>query len=631
MSQHEPVLEKYLTVGDYETPGWGPSYVPIHGNQLEKIAGEVYTPASLLKVIQDLKPRPEGRYVLLHALGAYEYWGANRNGDGFPEWSLKSLAPPQEVRSVLDGPVRKACPNFTTPPPSMYGCDTFVKYAHVYRGHANKDPLKACGDVIAAAYNDRMHRVELIVFVYSQRAPDIIDRIDRGAPVAWSMGARLPFDVCSICGNIARTRAHYCRHLAQELGTVYPDGRKVFSYNYFPRFFDISEVGVPADRSAWTLAKVAGLGTGAIPPRRLVVKSASMEKRPDVGGSESLGKAPINPKLLNFIAAAVNRDYDDSVGLPDAQLMAMKRHGLAKSLAAAALMGILLKPDSCMHLLRPGRIVRVHAGEKDWGYGVLLSLKWIEGGNRSDAKQYRADVMLCCVTAAGDKTVLPCSVDSKDGSMIVVPVSLPCLSEVSTLRIQIPADLKDPKAKRSVKSTLKALMAKYPREQLPHLDPLVDFNVSKKDGGRLKGILAEEKTVEADLQAIEAKYGEDITKKLKKAAELQSIARKKEDEAARSPLKTFKEEFRQRKDVLRKLGHIDEEDTVTLKGRAASQIDTGDELLVTELMFDGTFGAMDEHELASLLSCMVPVENSQGSPKLPLRLSNALLRLKVGA
>lgn len=344
MSQHEPVLEKYLTVGDYETPGWGPSYVPIHGNQLEKIAGEVYTPASLLKVIQDLKPRPEGRYVLLHALGAYEYWGANRNGDGFPEWSLKSLAPPQEVRSVLDGPVRKACPNFTTPPPSMYGCDTFVKYAHVYRGHANKDPLKACGDVIAAAYNDRMHRVELIVFVYSQRAPDIIDRIDRGAPVAWSMGARLPFDVCSICGNIARTRAHYCRHLAQELGTVYPDGRKVFSYNYFPRFFDISEVGVPADRSAWTLAKVAGLGTGAIPPRRLVVKSASMEKRPDVGGSESLGKAPINPKLLNFIAAAVNRDYDDSVELPDAQLMAMKRHGLAKSLAAAALMGILLKP-----------------------------------------------------------------------------------------------------------------------------------------------------------------------------------------------------------------------------------------------------------------------------------------------
>ena len=289
-------------------------------------------------------------------------------------------------------------------------------------------------------------------------------------------------------------------------------------------------------------------------------------------------------------------------------------------------MSILLKPDSCMHLLRPGRIVRVHAGEKDWGYGVLLLLKWVEGGNRSDPRQYRADVMLCCV--AGDKTVTPCSSYSNEGSMIVVPVSLPSLSEVSTLRIQIPNNLKDPEAKRSIKSTLKALLAKYPRHQLPQMDPLVDFNVGKDDNSRLKGILSEEKAVEEGLQAYEAKYGEDITNKLKKAAELQSIARKKEEEASQSPLKTFKEEFRQRKEVLRKLGHIDESDTVTLKGRAASQIDTGDELLVTELMFDGTFGALDEHELASLLSCMVPVENSQGCPKLPLRLSNALLRLK---
>ncbi len=288
-------------------------------------------------------------------------------------------------------------------------------------------------------------------------------------------------------------------------------------------------------------------------------------------------------------------------------------------------MGILLKPDSCMHLLRPGRIVRVHAGEKDWGYGVLLLLKWVDG-DRADARQYRADVMLCCI--AGEKTVIPCSVDSDEGSMIVVPVSLPCLSEVSTLRIQIPANLKDPKAKRSIKSALKALWAKYPRQKLPHLDPLVDFNVGKKDMARLRDILSEEQAAEEGLQAFEAKYGEDIAKKLKRAAELQSIARKKEEEASRSPLKTFKEEFRRRKDVLRKLGHIDEADTVTLKGRAAGQIDTGDELLVAELMFDGTFGALDEHELASLLSCMVPVENSQGCPKLPLRLSNALLRLK---
>lgn len=35
------------------------------------------------------------------------------------------------------------------------------------------------------------------------------------------------------------------------------------------------------------------------------------------------------------------------------------------------------------------------------------------------------------------------------------------------------------------------------------------------------------------------------------------------------------------------LGHIDADGVVQLKGRAACLIDTGDELLVTELMFNG--------------------------------------------
>jgi ATP-dependent RNA helicase DOB1 len=289
-------------------------------------------------------------------------------------------------------------------------------------------------------------------------------------------------------------------------------------------------------------------------------------------------------------------------------------------------MGILLKPGSCSHLLRPGRIVRVYAGEKDWGYGVLLCLKWLEGGQRDDPQCYQADIMLCCTFSK--KSTAPCSLDDKNGSMLVIPVSLPCLSEISTLRVQIPSDLKDPKAKRSVKNTLKTLLSKYPGKRMPQLDPFKDYNIDSKTQEELRGILGREQELQQEIQALEQKYGDATAGKLLKAAELRNSIRKKEMEALLSPLKKFEEEFRQRKDVLRKLGHIDNNDNVTLKGRAASQIDTGDELLITELMFDGTFGALDENELASLLSCMVPVENSQGCPKLPLRLSNALTRLK---
>lgn len=52
-------------------------------------------------------------------------------------------------------------------------------------------------------------------------------------------------------------------------------------------------------------------------------------------------------------------------------------------------------------------------------------------------------------------------------------------------------------------------------------------------------------------------------------------------------LQKFHDELRNRSRVLKKLGHIDSDGVVQLKGRAACLIDTGDELLVTELMFNG--------------------------------------------
>ena len=52
-------------------------------------------------------------------------------------------------------------------------------------------------------------------------------------------------------------------------------------------------------------------------------------------------------------------------------------------------------------------------------------------------------------------------------------------------------------------------------------------------------------------------------------------------------LQKFREELKNRSRVLKMLGHINAEGVVQLKGRAACLIDTGDELLVTELMFNG--------------------------------------------
>lgn len=75
---------------------------------------------------------------------------------------------------------------------------------------------------------------------------------------------------CSSCSNKARTRAQYCKAgscphggLYENIGRVYADGHHLHADNPVGlEFFDISRVRKPADRTAYTFGKVAGvLGT----------------------------------------------------------------------------------------------------------------------------------------------------------------------------------------------------------------------------------------------------------------------------------------------------------------------------------------------------------------------------------
>lgn len=124
--------------------------------------------------------------------------------------------------------------------------------------NCNKDPRASYGDVLLSVYNPGYHRVELVVGIRHKDAPDIIDRIESGDYPMWSMGCKIPYDVCNICGNRAPNRKFYCDHLRYMLGHIDPQSqRKVYAINIKPRFFDISYVLIPADKTALTLKKVA--------------------------------------------------------------------------------------------------------------------------------------------------------------------------------------------------------------------------------------------------------------------------------------------------------------------------------------------------------------------------------------
>ena len=50
------------------------------------------------------------------------------------------------------------------------------------------------------------------------------------------------------------------------------------------------------------------------------------------------------------------------------------------------LLPYMIRPDRCLHFLRPGRLVRVQEGPNDWGWGIVLSVREIP----TAAKQVRS-------------------------------------------------------------------------------------------------------------------------------------------------------------------------------------------------------------------------------------------------
>lgn len=188
-----------------------------------------------------VKLAADEEYAHVLGLGASEFWGGNRNGDGFREPTLLRTHP------------------------------TFEKFARAYRNHQNKNPKKSYGVIKLAAYHPSMHRVELLIgYNREKSAADrngglIADRelqkLASDTPMAVSMACRVSHDVCSWCKHAAKTRDEYCKEAScgaggcaknlAKLVKVAGDLHHLHVDNPDPTFFDLSDVFKPADRTAY--------------------------------------------------------------------------------------------------------------------------------------------------------------------------------------------------------------------------------------------------------------------------------------------------------------------------------------------------------------------------------------------
>jgi len=356
-------------------------------NYLRKHASS-YHP-QIAEYIEKAKPMPDLIQVLLTALGAYEFWGQNVNGDRFRVPAL-------------------------THEGEDYGYKTFATFANYFTHHVNKDPALAKGRVLHAVWNDKGKRVELIVGINPSLDPEGAAAVDRGEDLTFSMGAKVPFDVCSICGNRAKTRAEYCDHLRYLMNQIDPvSNQLVGADNLYPKFFDISRVLIPADKTAhiWTKvasasnpyrllgsAELAELPAGKLADTDYLLKRAS-EQAETAKEKLSLKTATVSKKssITKRVEVTVSPEFTDkletsipvskallqeiSPSIPPAAIehIAKNEVTLQQLLSTMALLGMEPKTDETEQILRafqvkPEDINQMKLGPDHFHEGVSKGL-----------------------------------------------------------------------------------------------------------------------------------------------------------------------------------------------------------------------------------------------------------------
>lgn len=290
-----------------------------------------------LDYIKHVRPMPGKTIILVLAMTAGEYYGPNRNGDAWPEHPLVVGGTKITEDEVL---------------PKHY--KSFETSAKVYRHHINKDPAGSIGDIQRAFYNWPMHRVELLLALDNNRAEEVVQEIESGKFPAVSMGCKIRYDVCSICGNPAPNRSAYCDHAKFMLSQFMPNGKQIFVWNPAPKFFDLSIVRRPADRIGFMMKKVA-----EVPEIRSSAELGEHAARLSRKLADA-SKLSIISKIINGDVAATKEDdgelnvvqqFADHVAKPTASatlplddgiIQELVRHRPAEVLSTLAAMGIYL-------------------------------------------------------------------------------------------------------------------------------------------------------------------------------------------------------------------------------------------------------------------------------------------------
>ncbi|GAA5943318.1 hypothetical protein JCM3775_002617 [Rhodotorula graminis] len=323
---------------------------------------------------------------------------------------------------------------------------------------------------------------------------------------------------------------------------------------------------------------------------------------------------------------------------------------------------VLNHPTYALPFLQPGRLVRVKHDDLDFGWGVVVNYQKRVGAkgkplaaDEPPQNQYIVDVLLhvargtapAAASVTGKNklaspgnamsTIRPCpttttgaGATADEGEFAVVPVLLSTLDGISHIRIFLAKDLKPVEARNQALKSVKEVKRRFP-SGIALLDPVENMGVVDEAFKKLlrKIEILESRLVSNPLHsdpALPSLYDQYAAKE---ALKLKIRTTKKKITEAHSVMHL--DELRNRKRALRRLGFATNDDVVEQKGRVACEISSGDELLLTEMVFAGLFNELTPQQCAALLSCFVFDEKSEQTSKLKEELAGPLRVMQEAA
>ncbi|AQK90660.1 DExH-box ATP-dependent RNA helicase DExH10 [Zea mays] len=315
-------------------------------------------------------------------------------------------------------------------------------------------------------------------------------------------------------------------------------------------------------------------------------------------------------KALPEIAQKITRLENEATLLDssgETDLAEYHKLGLDISELEKKIMSEMIRPERALLYLVPGRLVRVRDGSTDWGWGVVVNVvkKPPASGtlppalSASRSNNYTVDTLLHCSSNSSENgsRSKPCPPrPGEKGEMHVVPVPLPLVSGLSSVRINIPPDLRPPEARQNILSAVQELGKRYP-QGLPKLHPINDMGIQEPE---LVDLVHK-------LEDLEQKQCSHRLHKSGQSEQELSWYQKKAD---------LNTEIQQLKSKMR--------DSQLFSDCSCS-------IALIRSICLGTFNDLDHHQVASLASCFVPCDKSSEQIRLRNELSRPMMQLQEAA